>query len=210
MQVAENLLKIGAVKLNVTTPFIWTSGIKSPIYCDNRSINSEVEIRESIVNEFVERIRKEFPQTEIIAAVAIGGIPFGILIADRLKLPFIYVRDKPKNYGLMRQIEGSYKPGNKVVLIEDHISTGQSSMKAIQGLRDGNLDLLCLFSITTYGFKKAEELFKKENINYTSLCTLDSILNTAVGKKIISEQEKLDILEFRNSPDDWFDRKKAS
>lgn len=201
--VAHDLLKIGAVELNVSSPFTWVSGIKSPVYCDNRKIYSHIEVRNRVVDAFCELIKSSFKDVEIIAGIATGGIPIGTLIADRLKLPFIYVRQTRKEHGLMRQVEGAYKKGEKVVLIEDHISTGGSSMRAIQGLREEGLEILALVSIMTYRFQKARDVFEKESINHISICDLDIILETAVEIGNISTSDKNSILEFRDSPSDW-------
>lgn len=202
--IAESLLKIGAVKFNVEEPFKWTSGIKSPIYCDNRIINSQVLVRDAVISEFSNIISENFiPETDIIAGVATGGIPYGVLAADRLKLPFIYVREKRKEHGLKKKVEGEYNPGNKVVLIEDHISTGLSSMRAIEGLREEGLELICLLSIMTYGFKEAEDLYAKENIIHSSICNLDTILEVAEEKGILTPDNVQTILDFRRSPEDW-------
>jgi len=197
--IAKNLLGLGAVQLDPDFGFTWSSGIKSPIYCDNRKINSNVEARKIVVNAFVDLITKEFPDAEIIAGVATGGIPFGILIADRMNLPFIYVRQEPKGHGLMKQVEGAYNAGDKIVVIEDLISTGGSSFKAVQGLRNEDLDILGLVSVMTYGFKAATELFEKENVNQWSLCDLDTIVEVACETNRIGLKDKEVLLEFKNS-----------
>lgn len=207
MEVAESLLQIKAVKFNVDDPFEWTSGIKSPIYCDNRMINSNVEVRDFILGVAVEHVRKNFPDVEIIAGVSTGGIPLGSLIADRMSLPFIYVRGEAKKYGLKKQVEGYFEDGSKVVLFEDHVSTGGSSRNAVEALRNVGLNVLCLLSVMTYGFQSTNDTFGKENINYQSLCGLDAILETAVKKGILSEKDQLEILEFRKSPTEWFNNR---
>lgn len=206
LQIAHELLSIEAVKLSLNPPFVWASGIKSPIYCDNRIIGSKIQTRDLILAIFSDRVMKDFPGADIIAAVAIGGIPMGILIADRLKLPFIYVREKPKEHGLMKQIEGHYHAGSKVVLIEDHISTGKSSIKAVDALRAEGLEVLALASIMTYGFPQAKFEFKNNDLDtYISLCDLDAILETAVSENKISAEEREVILKFRESPHTWYD-----
>jgi orotate phosphoribosyltransferase len=201
--VAVSLLSIDYVKYNVSQPFTWVSGIKSPIYCDNRKINSDVTIRKIILEAFVQLIKKEFSDVEVIAGVATGGIPLGILIADRLNLPFIYVRQAPKEHGLRKQIEGEFVEGQKVVLIEDHISTGGSSMKAIAALKENGLNLLSLISVMTYGFDSATTQFAQDNVVQYSLCDLDTILEVSLSKGDINLVEKDSILEFRNSPSTW-------
>ena len=202
-EVAKKLLDIGVIKLNVSDPFTWTSGIKAPIYCDNRIINSNVEVRNLVVKAFVEIIQDKFPQVEKIAGIVTGGVPFGVLIADRMNLPFIYVRQKSKEHGLQKQVEGSYDAGEKVVLIEDHISTGGSSLNAVHGVRDAGLDILGLVSIMTYGFEIASNNFKQENVTHFSICNLDTVLEVAGQLKVITDDEKQSILVFRQDPHRW-------
>ena len=202
-EVAKRLLDIGAIQFNLNTPFTWVSGIKSPVYCDNRKVTSDVEVRKFVVDSFVSLIKKDFPGTQIIAGVATGGMALGALIADRLNLPFIYVRQAPKEHGLKRQVEGAYEKGAKVVLIEDHISTGGSSFNAVQGLRNEELDMLALLSIMTYGFKKAQDLFSENDVNHISLCDLDTAIRVAGSEGKISPEEKKSILEFKANPNGW-------
>lgn len=202
-QVAKDLLRLEAVKLSVAEPFTWASGIKSPVYCDNRKVNSDVAARNNVVNAFVDMIKNKFPQVEMIAGVATGGIPAGALVADRLNLPFVYVRQAPKEHGLMKQVEGGFKVGDKVVVIEDLISTGGSSMKAVWGLKNEGLEVLGLISIMTYNFKKATDLFDQENLSQYSLCDLDVVLKVASEEGRISDNDKELILQFREAPDKW-------
>jgi orotate phosphoribosyltransferase len=200
-QIANFLLNIKAVKINVKEPFTWTSGIKSPIYCDCRIVNSYVKERNTVINKFVELIRAEFiNKTNIIGGVASGGISYGALVADRLSLPFIYVREERKKHGLEKHIEGEYEAfGNRVVLIEDHISTGGSSMKAINAIKEQKLELVCLLSIMTYNFKEAEDVFSNAGIIHHSLCNLDTILEVALQRGIINSTDADKILKFRES-----------
>ncbi|MEO6132189.1 MAG: orotate phosphoribosyltransferase [Saprospiraceae bacterium] len=202
-KVAHELLSISCVQLNVEHPFTWVSGIKSPVYCDNRKIVSHVETRIIIADSFVTLIAHHFKDVEVIAGVATGGIPMGVLIADRLKLPFIYVRQEPKEHGLMRQVEGDYTAGSKVVLIEDHVSTGGSSMKAIQGLLNADLKVLALISIMTYNFQEALGLFNREGINHVSLSDLDTVLDQALTEKRLTSEEADSIFSFRSDPKNW-------
>ncbi len=198
-QIAKFLLKIGAVKFNVSEGFIWASGIRSPIYCDNRIINSKVEVRDAVINAFTDIISNKYlNKTDIIAAVATGGIAYGILAADRLKLPFIYVREERKQHGLMKLIEGEYQEGDRVVLIEDNISTGSSSLKAIKALQDAGLEVVCLLSIMTYGFKTAEDSYASKNIKHESICNLNVILEVAQQEGIINSHDRDTILQFRS------------
>jgi orotate phosphoribosyltransferase len=198
--IAKYLLEIQAVRINVQNPFTWVSGIKSPIYCDNRIINSKVKVRDAVVGEFSNIILDNFIEnTDIIAGVATGGIPYGVLVADRLKLPFIYVREKRKEHGLMKRIEGEFKKGDRVVLIEDHISTGISSIKAIEALRDEEVEVICLISIMTYGFKEAEQAFKGQRVKHISICDLDTIIEVAKADNMITAQDAEIVLNFRDN-----------
>jgi orotate phosphoribosyltransferase len=202
-KIAGYLLDIGAVKLSVNQPFTWASGIKAPIYCDNRVIAAHVDIRNAILREYTESIYNHhyLADLNIIAGVATGGMTFGALIADRLSLPFIYVRPERKEHGLRKQVEGLYKAGDKVILIEDHISTGGSSWKAIEGLKNENLELICLYSIMTYGFKIADDLFKSKGVVHESLCDLDAVIEVAKERKDITPAQADSILRFRETVD---------
>ncbi|MEO8415238.1 MAG: phosphoribosyltransferase family protein [Ginsengibacter sp.] len=161
--------------------------------------------RNAVISKFTDLINERFlSQTNIIGGVASGGISYGVLVADRLSLPFIYVREERKKHGLKKQIEGEYENfGNRVVLIEDHISTGGSSMKAINALRDQHLELVCLLSIMTYGFKEADDVFSDANVVHDSLCNLDAILEVASARHIINSQDVDKIIQFRKSHIDW-------
>jgi len=205
-KIAKFLLEIGAIKFNIHNPFIWTSGIQSPIYCDNRIINSKVHVRDAVIAELSGIVAKNFLSDKndiIIAGVVTGGITYGVLIADRLKLPFIYVRAERKEHGLKKIIEGDFNPGAKVVLIEDHISTGISSRRAVESLRAEGAEVVCLLSIMTYGFKTTQEEYKKENIPHASICDLDTVLEVAEEEGILSPDDVKTILRFRESPKDW-------
>ena len=202
--IAKSLLEIGAFKINLKELFTWTSGIKSPIYCDNRIINSKVGVRDAVISEFSSAISLRFlSNTDIIAGVATGGMTYGVLIASRLNLPFIYVRAERKEHGLKKVVEGHFDARDKVVLIEDHISTGKSSIQAVEHLREEGLEVICLLSIMTYGFKDAEKAFKDKNIPFASICDLDTILEVALEEGSLSRQDVNAILEFRESPKTW-------
>ena len=193
-----------AVKFNVEEPFTWTSGIMSPIYCDNRIINSKVEVRDAVVAEFSNIIQDRYlAKTDVIAGVATGGIPYGVLAADRIRKPFIYVRDKRKAHGLKNLVEGGFTKGQRVVLIEDHISTGLSSNRAIQGLKEEGLEVIALISIMTYGFKVAQDLFRDAGVENISICNLDTVLDVALERGILSSADVATILKFRESPQGW-------
>lgn len=198
-EVAKTLLKLQAIQINVDSPFTWTSGISSPIYCNNRIVISDVPARKLMVNVFVEFIKEKCADAEIIAGIATGGMPLGALIADKLDLPFIYVRPERKEHGLKKQVEGAYKPGNKIVLIEDHISTGGSSIKAVHAIREEKLELLGLFSLLTYSLDKAAKLFSENNVKNYSLSDLDEILDVALEENLITQDDKAEVLKFRDS-----------
>lgn len=202
-EVARALLSIHCVEFNVHTPYTWVSGLRSPVYCDNRKIYSDLRAREVVLNSFVNLIHDKFSDTEIIAGVATGGIPMGILIAYKLNKPFVYVRQEPKKHGLKKQVEGTYKEGDRVVLIEDLVSTGGSSLKAIAGLRNEGLQVDAMISIMTYGLETSVRSFIENNVAHYSLCNLNTVLATAVEAGSISEEEKESILQFRADPKNW-------
>lgn len=197
-QIAKFLLDIGAVKFNADEPFKWSSGILSPIYCDNRVINSNIEVRDAVKDGFCEIIISRYNGgADIIGAVATGGIPYGALVADKLRLPFLYVRSGKKAHGLMKNVEGAFNKGERVVLIEDLVSTGGSSMNAVEALKEEGLVVTGLLSIMTYGFKKAGDLFQSAGLPFESLCNLDVILKVAGDQGVIASGDAEKILEFR-------------
>ena len=169
MNIAQKLLSSHAVKLSPNKPFIWASGVESPIYCDNRITLSYPEVRTAICDGFVHQIKESYPNVEAIAGVATGGIAHGMLVADRLGLPFVYVRDKPKAHGRENTVEGFIEPNSKVVVIEDLISTGGSSLKSIEALRNYGVEVLGLLAIFTYNFQKASDAFQAAN------CKMDTL-----------------------------------
>lgn len=203
-EIANFLLDIKAVKINVKEPFTWTSGIRSPIYCDCRVVNSHVEARNAVTRGFSDLITKEFDsQADIIGGVASGGISYGALVADRLSLPFIYVRAEKKAHGLKKQIEGDFEAGKSVVLIEDLISTGGSSIKAVEAARSEGLILVSLLSIMTYGFTEADNNFRQAGAIHKSLCNLEAILKVASEKGMINANDMEKLEQFRRSHRDW-------
>jgi len=201
--VAEKLLQINAIKLSLDKPFTWASGWKSPIYCDNRKILSFPFIRDFIKSEMCNVIFESFPESEMLAGVATAGIPWGAMAADQLKLPYIYVRPKPKEHGLGNQIEGYYKDGMRVVVIEDLISTGKSSLDVVRVLKNSGLEVQGLVSIFNYGFAEAQEAFSKENINYKSLSDYETLIALAIEKGIVSSEEENLLLNWRENPSGW-------
>lgn len=201
--VAEKLLQINAVKLNSQNPFTWASGWKSPIYCDNRRLLSYPHVRDFIKSEMTNLVFSEFPDAEVIAGVATAGIPHGVLVADLLSLPFIYVRSKPKEHGMGNQIEGDLHPGQQVVVVEDLISTGKSSMQAIHALREAGAQIAGLVSVFNYGFQEAQQLFEKEAVRTLSLSNYNALLDLALQKGMIEDSE-LNLLEtWRENPAAW-------
>jgi len=202
-QVAEKLLKIKAVKLQPNNPFTWASGWKSPIYCDNRKTLSYPQIRTYIKVEISRLILEMYPDVQVIAGVATGAIAQGALVADALGLPFIYVRPTPKDHGLENMIEGDLRPGQKVVVIEDLISTGGSSLKAVEAIRKDGSDVLGMIAIFTYGFPIADQKFKAAKVKLTALSNYDAVLAEALNTKYITEADMSTLKEWRENPADW-------
>jgi orotate phosphoribosyltransferase len=203
LAVAEKLLQINAVKLNPQNPFTWASGWKSPIYCDNRTILSYPHVRDFIKSEMTNAVFTEFPDAEVIAGVATAGIPHGALVADLLSLPFIYVRSKPKEHGMGNQIEGVMQKGQKVVVIEDLISTGKSSMEAVVAIQEAGGEVIGLTSVFTYGFPLAEKVFGEAGIKTFSLSNYNALLELAMQKNLISETELELLKQWRENPSEW-------
>jgi orotate phosphoribosyltransferase len=202
-QVAGMLLSIEAIKLNTDKPFLWSSGWKSPIYCDNRLSLSFPEIRTTIRNGLVQAIRENFFSLECVAGVATAGIAQGALVAEALDLPFIYVRPKPKDHGMENLIEGKVAKKQKVVLVEDLVSTGGSSLKAAQALRDAGMEVIGMVSIFNYGFEIATRNFYEANISLISLCDYSSLLNYALAQKYITADQVTSLKAWRIDPSNW-------
>jgi orotate phosphoribosyltransferase len=203
-QIAHHLLEIGAVLLRPDEPFTWASGIRSPIYCDNRVTLSYPAVRRVIADAFVSLIRAEYPQAEGIAGIATGGIAHAAFVAERLDLPMIYVREKPKGHGRQNQVEGHMTPGQKVVLIEDLISTGGSSLKAAKGVQAEGGDVLGVISIFNYQFPQAEKNFREAGIPAASLSNYSALLEAAKERGVITlEQEKI-LAEWRKRPAEFY------
>ena len=202
-EVAEYLLEIKAVVLNPAEPFTWASGLKSPIYCDNRKTLSYPKVRNYIKTSFADVIAEEFKDCDVLAGVATAGIPHGALVADVLNKPFIYVRDKAKAHGLENQIEGKLEKGQKVVVIEDLISTGGSSLKAVEAIRAAGGEVLGLGAIFTYGFSKADEAFEKANCKYFTLSDYATLLEVATRLDYVKPEEKNTLLSWYQAPETW-------
>ncbi|MBP6090413.1 MAG: orotate phosphoribosyltransferase [Crocinitomicaceae bacterium] len=203
LKVAEFLLQIKAVKFQPTTPFVWASGWNSPIYCDNRITLSYPSIRTFIRQAYSEAVLDYFGKPDVIAGVATGGIAQGALVAQELGLPFIYIRSSAKGHGMGNQIEGAFEKGQKVVVIEDLISTGGSSIKAIQALKEAELDVKGLIAIFTYGFKVADENFKNENCPYVTLSNYDFMIEEALNKDYINATDVDSLRKWKDSPETW-------
>jgi orotate phosphoribosyltransferase len=200
---AELLLQINAIKLNPGNPFTWASGWKSPIYCDNRITLSFPPIRNYLKEEFAKNIEKQFGKPDVIAGVATGAIGIGLLVAEALALPFVYVRPEPKKHGRLNQIEGFLQKGQNVVVIEDLISTGNSSLLAVEALKEAGANVKGMAAIFSYGFQVADENFKKANVDLFTLSNYEHLLPLAVNKKYITEEEEKTLQEWRISPSTW-------
>ena len=205
--VAEKLLQSNAIKLNPAQPFTWASGWKSPIYCDNRRVLSFPFIRDFVKSEMCNVIFQQFPDAELLAGVATAGIPWGAMAADQLKLPYIYVRPKPKEHGLGNQIEGYFEAGQKVVVIEDLISTGKSSLQVVDVIKAAGMEVMGMVSIFTYGFPVATENFEKAGVPYVSLTNYGTLIELAVEKGIVSPDQHDLLMEWRKNPSTWTGQK---
>jgi len=200
-KIASFLLSTRAVKLSPQKPFRWSSGWNSPIYCDNRITLSDVEARTFIKKALAKAIRKEFPEATAIAGVATAGIAQGALVADYLQLPFAYVRPKPKEHGMGNQIEGRMEPGSKVVVLEDLVSTGGSSLKAAEALQAQGIEVLGMIAIFTYGFKAAEKNFAEKQLKLVTLSNYSYLIDEAVKQNYVSAGD-LDLLKkWRRKPE---------
>ena len=201
--VAEKLLQVNAIKLNPAQPFTWASGWKSPIYCDNRKVLSFPYIREFIKSEMCNVVFEKFPDAEMLAGVATAGIAWGAMAADQLKLPYIYVRPKPKEHGLGNQIEGFYEKGQRVVVVEDLISTGKSSLQVVEVLQKEGLIVEGMVSIFTYGFDVADKAFADAGVRYQSLTNYTSLIESAIEKGLVTAGEQDTLLNWRKNPAEW-------
>ena len=205
---AEKLLGIKAIKLQPSNPFTWASGWKSPIYCDNRKLMSYPTIRNFLKIQFGRIILEKYPDVEAIAGVATGAIAPGAIVADLLGLPFVYVRATPKGHGLENLIEGDLKPNQKVIVIEDLVSTGVSSLKAVEAIRKDGANVIGMVSIFTYDFPIATKNMKEANVELTSLSNYSAILEEAVRTEYIDESELQTLQDWRENPDTWGKTKK--
>ena len=200
---ADKLLQIEAIKLSPEQPYTWASGWKSPIYCDNRKVLSYPYIREFIKSELCNVVFEKFPDAELIAGVATAGIAWGAMVADQLKLPFIYVRPKPKEHGLGNQIEGEYKKCQKVVVVEDLVSTGKSSLQVVEVLKGSGLEVIGMVSIFNYSFDIASEAFGQSGVELISLTDYPALLEAAKAKGMVTEEQQEVLLKWRQDPANW-------
>jgi orotate phosphoribosyltransferase len=201
--VAEKLLQVEAVKLSPSNPFTWASGWKSPIYCDNRKVLSFPYVRDFIKSELCNVIFEQFPQAEALAGVATAGIPWSAMAADQLKLPLMYVRPKPKEHGLGNQIEGSFTKGQRVLVIEDLISTGKSSLQVVDVLKAAGVEIVGMVSIFNYGFDQAVKAFEAAGVITKSLTNYPTMIELAVEKGLVGESEKALLMEWSKDPAAW-------
>lgn len=200
---ASRLLKVKAIKLQPNNPFTWASGWKSPFYCDNRKTLSYPDLRNYVKLELVHAILDKFPEAEAIAGVATGAIAQGALVADELHLPFVYVRSKPKDHGLENLIEGELKPGMKVVVVEDLISTGGSSLKAVEAIRANACEVIGMVASYTYGFPVAKEAFEQAGVQLETLTDYEHVVAQALETGYITEEDVLVLNEWRQDPANW-------
>ncbi|KGN75166.1 orotate phosphoribosyltransferase [Porphyromonas macacae] len=201
--IAKKLIEVKAIKLQPNNPFTWASGWKSPIYCDNRKTLSYPETRTTIKVELARVILEKYPQVDGIAGVATGAIAQGAMVADLLGLPFVYIRATPKDHGLENLIEGELKPGSNVVVIEDLISTGGSSLRAVEAIRNFGCNVLGMLAIYTHGFAEAEEAFKKAKVSLTTLSNYNAVIDEALNTGYISNSDVQMLKEWRKDPANW-------
>ncbi len=203
LKVAEFLLQIKAIKLEPTKPFTWASGWKSPIYCDNRVTLSHPAIRNYIRQNFVEAIEKNIESPRTIAGVATGGIAHGVLVAQELGIPFIYVRPESKKHGLGNQIEGQLVTTSGIVVIEDLVSTGKSSLAAVDALREANCEIKHMLAIFNYGFNQTAELFSQEKVNLITLCDYEHLIKKAIELNYVNNSHLETLMDWRKDPSNW-------
>ncbi|QIZ67269.1 orotate phosphoribosyltransferase [Geobacillus subterraneus] len=201
--IAAKLLQIGAVALQPNEPFTWSSGLKSPIYCDNRLTLAYPDVRRTIADGLAELIRTHFPEADLIAGTATAGIPHAAWVSERLELPMCYVRSQAKAHGKGKQIEGKAEPGQRVVVIEDLISTGGSSLAAVRALKEAGCEVLGVAAIFTYGLEKAKQAFAEENLPAYTLTDYNTLIETAVRLGAVSEHDLATLRKWRENPEEW-------
>jgi orotate phosphoribosyltransferase len=202
-QFAQKLMDIKAIKLQPNDPFTWASGWKSPIYTDNRKTLGHPSLRSFVKLELCHVIQEQFPEAEAVAGVATGAIAQGVLVAEELGLPYCYVRPKPKDHGMGNQVEGEIKKGSKVIVVEDLISTGGSSLKAVSALREYGVEVIGMVASFTYGFPVAEEAFREAGVKLITLSNYDAVIEQAAETGYIKEEDKAVLAEWRKDPSVW-------
>ncbi len=202
-EIATYLLQIGAVSLQPNEPFTWSSGIKSPIYCDNRLTLAYPNVRNAIADGLTSLIHTHFPDVEVIAGTATAGIPHAAWVSERLNLPMCYVRSQAKGHGKGKQIEGKIEKGQKVVVVEDLISTGGSSLNAVRALKEADCNVLGVVAIFTYGLEKGKQAFADENVPVYTITDYDTLIETAVELGVVSEQDIATLRKWRENPEEW-------
>ena len=200
---AEKLLQIKALQINLQKPYVWASGWNSPVYCDNRKVLSYPYVRDFVKSELANMVLEHFPDAEVIAGVATAGIAHGVMAADLLKLPFIYVRSKPKEHGMGNQIEGVLEAGQKVVVVEDLVSTGKSSLQVVDVLRDLGAEVIGMCALFTYGFPVADEAFEKSMVTLRTISNYQALMEVAEEKTLIQQQQKSTLENWRLDPGNW-------
>ena len=204
-QIASNLLEIGAIKFNFKEPFTWTSGIKSPIYCDNRLSLSYVELRNQIRDAYKQAIMENFPEVEVIAGVATGAIAQGALVADKLGLSFVYVRNKAKDCGMKKSVEGIITEGQKTVILEDLVSTGGSSIKVLEELRNEGANILGMVATLSYELPIAEKIFKEKNCKLFTLSGFSTLINVALEKEYVTKEQVEELYKWHQDPEGFYE-----
>lgn len=200
---AEKLLQIKALQINLQKPYVWASGWNSPVYCDNRKVLSYPYIRDFVKSELANMVLEHFPDAEMIAGVATAGIAHGVMAADLLKLPFIYVRSKPKEHGMGNQIEGYMEPGKKVVVVEDLVSTGKSSLQAVDAIRAAGGEVIGMCALFTYGFDAATEAFEKAMVPLRTISNYQALMEVCEDQKLIQPDQKSVLEQWRVEPATW-------
>lgn len=200
---AEKLLQIKALQINLQKPYVWASGWNSPVYCDNRKVLSYPYVRDFVKSELANMVLEHFPDAEVIAGVATAGIAHGVMAADLLKLPFIYVRSKPKEHGMGNQIEGYMEPGKKVVVIEDLVSTGKSSLQAVDAIRAAGGEVIGMCALFTYGFNAAADAFQQVNVPLNTISNYNALMEVAEDQKLITSEQKASLEQWRIDPAGW-------
>jgi orotate phosphoribosyltransferase len=203
IKIADFLMQIKAIKISVAEPFTWASGLKSPIYCDNRVSLSHPKIRTYIRQQLAKAVEESFGKPDVIAGVATGAIAQGALVAEALGLPFVYVRSAPKGHGLGNLVEGEVKPGQSVIVIEDLVSTGSSSLKAVDALREAGCEVKGMVSIFSYGFKMATDNFKKHKCRLVTLSNYDTVIQQAIQHNYVVDKDLKSLKAWRDNPEDW-------